>query len=199
MLKKQDVVVFDFDGTLSAKDAGVEFGKYCFRNSLRPWLFLPLALVATVARKFNLSGIWWRNNINRYQDADTVKKFAPDFIKQHKMERFGWSADQVAAERAAGRKVLLISAGPNFLIPELVKDIKFDAVICTQRDPEKPWRIKSLCWGEHKVAAMDEWAKKNKIIPNLVRSYSDSKTDLPIMRVASEQVWINPKTGMRKD
>ena len=42
MLNKQDVVVFDFDGTLSARDTSVEFAKYCFRHSARPWLYLPL-------------------------------------------------------------------------------------------------------------------------------------------------------------
>ena len=33
MLKKVDVVVFDFDGTLSGLDSNVEFAKYCFRLS----------------------------------------------------------------------------------------------------------------------------------------------------------------------
>lgn len=49
MLMKQDVVVFDFDGTLSARDSNVEFGRYCFRHSVRPWLFLPLMGVAALS------------------------------------------------------------------------------------------------------------------------------------------------------
>jgi phosphoserine phosphatase len=46
---------------------------------------------------------------------------------------------------------------------------------------------------------MDQWAKENKIIPFVVRAYSDSKSDLPMMEIAAEQVWIDPKTGMRKE
>ncbi|MDR2412981.1 MAG: HAD-IB family phosphatase [Rickettsiales bacterium] len=195
MLSKFDVVVFDFDGTLSAKDANMMFGKYCFAHSARPWLFLPLIGVALVAKMLNRRGVWWRQKMRGFLTAEMVEKFAPGFIKQHKLERFGWSKEQVAAERKKGRKVLLISAGPDYLIPELVKDIKFDAVICSKMNPLRPWEYEFFCWGANKVVGMDEWAKKNKILPNLARAYSDSKSDLPIMSLAKEQIWINPKTG----
>ena len=65
-------------------------------------------------------------------------------------------------------------------------------------DATRPWKYKFLCWGENKVRAMDEWAKKNRIIPRVVRSYSDSKSDMPLMEIASEQVWVDRKTGLRK-
>lgn len=198
MLKKTDIVVFDFDGTLSAKDSNVEFAKYCFRHSARPWFYLPLMGVASISKMFNPAGIWWRQNIRRFLTPDMVKKFAPAFIKQHKQNRFGWSKEQVAAERSAGRQVILISASPDYLLPQLVRDIKFDAVMCSQMDKTRPWKYKYLCWGQNKVYAMDEWAKENKILPRVVRSYSDSKADLPLMEIASEQVWIDKKTGLRK-
>lgn len=198
MLKKVDVVVFDFDGTLSALDSNVEFAKYCFRHAFRPWLFLPLISVATVGKWLNPGGIWWRETIRRFLTADMVKKFAPGFIKQHKRERFGWAKEQVAAERAAGRTVILISASPDYLLPQLVRDIKFDAVMCSQMDDARPWKYKYLCWGANKVRAMDEWAVKNKIVPRVVRSYSDSVSDMPLMEIAAEQVWVDRKTGLRK-
>lgn len=198
MLKKEDVVIFDFDGTLSAHDSNVEFAKYCFRRSLRPWLYLPLMAVAGVARMFNPGGVWWRQNMRRFMTPRMVREFAPGFIKQHMRERFGWSADQVAKERGDGRSVILISASPDYLLPRLVRDMKFDAVLCSRMDEEKPWRYEFLCWGQNKVYAMDEWAKKNKIIPNVVRSYSDSKSDMPLMEIADDHVWIDRKTGLRK-
>ena len=198
MLKKEDVVIFDFDGTLSAHDSNVEFAKYCFRRSLRPWLYLPLMAVAGVARMFNPGGVWWRQNMRRFMTPRMVREFAPGVIKQHMRERLGWSADQVAKERGDGRSVILISASPDYLLPRLVRDMKFDAVLCSRMDEEKPWRYEFLCWGQNKVYAMDEWAKKNKIIPNVVRSYSDSKSDMPLMEIADDQVWIDRKTGLRK-
>ena len=197
MLKKVDVVVFDFDGTLSMGDSNVEFGKYCFRRSVRPWAFLPVIAAAWVGKMLNRRGTWWREKMRRFTTPDMVKKFAPDFIKMHRKNRFGWARDQVAAERSAGRMVVLISAGPDFLVPQLVRDMKFDAVICSQMDAARPWKYKSLCWGANKVMALDAWARENKYIPHVVRSYSDSLTDMPMMDIADEAVWVDRKTGMR--
>lgn len=198
MLTKQDIVVFDFDGTLSGGDSNVEFGKYCFRHSLRPWFYLPLMAVAGIARLFNPGGVWWRQNIRRFMTPDMVRRFARDFIKQHRRNRFGWARDQVAKEHSDGRRVILISASPDYLLPQLVRDMKFDAVLCSRMDKNLPWKYEFLCWGKNKVIAMDEWAKENKIIPHVVRSYSDSRSDMPLMEIADEQVWVDRKTGLRK-
>ncbi|HNY25636.1 MAG TPA: HAD-IB family phosphatase [Alphaproteobacteria bacterium] len=197
MPKKVNVVLFDFDGTLSAKDSTPEFFKYCFKHSLRPWLFIPFILFGLIIKKFNSSGVWWRQITRLFINANMVKKLAPGFIKQHKLNRFGWAAERVAAERAAGNKVILISAGADYLITKLVNDIKFDAIFASEMDPAKPWKYKYFPYGKNKVVVLKKWAKKNKVTPNVVRAYSDSKSDIPMMNLAQEQVWINPKTGAR--
>lgn len=198
MLKKVNVVVFDFDGTLSASDSNYEFFKYCFKHSLRPWLFLPKVIVGAFGMKFDKGAMWWRHMIRNFVTPKMVKDFSKDVIKNHKQNRFGWAADQVAKEKSAGNKVVLISASPDYLIPDLVKDMKFDAVMCSKMDKEKPWKYDFLCWGKNKVIALDTWAKENKYIPNVVRAYSDSLNDMPIMKIAKEQIWIDRKTGLRK-
>ena len=198
MLKPVDVVLFDFDGTLSWPDSNFAFGWYCFRHSVRPWMFLPLIGVCLVVRLFNPGGIWWRENLRRFITPKLVHDFAKEVIKAHKQNRFGWAADQVAKDKKAGNKVVLISASPDYLIPELVRDMKFDAVMCSKMEKEKPYKYKFLCSNKNKVVALDNWARDNKIIPNVVRAYSDNKVDMPIMKIAKEQVWIDPKTGLRK-
>lgn len=198
MLRKLNVVVFDFDGTLSAHDSNFEFAKYCYKHSVRPWVFLPFFILAVIACVFKPDGIWWRQTRRLYLTNNMISKFAPIVIKNHKKNRFGWAKSQVAKEKAKGNVVILISASPDFLIKKLVSDIKFDAVIASEMDTKIPWKYKFVCWGKNKVVALDNWAKENKIIPNIVRAYSDSISDMPIMNIAKEQVWINPKTGMRK-
>ena len=198
MLQRKDVVVFDFDGTLSASDSNLEFFKYCFKHSIRPWLHIPCVIAGLVAKQFNPDGIWWRQTIRNFITPKMVEKFAPDCIALHKKNRFSNAKDLVAREHKNGNKVVLISASPDYLVPELVDDMKFDAVICSQVRADKPYKYKFLCWGRNKVIALDKWARHNKYIPNVVRAYSDSKSDTPIMEIAKEQIWINPKTGKRK-
>lgn len=198
MQKPVDVVLFDFDGTLSWPDSNLAFARYCFRHSLRPWLFLPVIGIAMIWRLFRPGGVHWREYSRRFVTADMVHRFVPDFIKQHRRNRFGWAAERVAKERAAGNIVLLISTSPDYLIPGLVADMKFDKVICSRVSKKKPWKYKFLCHGQNKVYAMDEWARENKFIPHVVRAYSDSKSDMPMMEIADQQIWINPKTGLPK-
>ncbi len=198
MLTRKDIVVFDFDGTLSWPDSNYAFFKYCFKHSLRPWLFLPFVLLGVIGAKLNHNGVWWRQTIRNFITPKMIKDFSADFIKMHKKNRFGWAMEQVAKEKSAGNKVILVSASPDYLVEKLVKDMKFDAVLCSQMQEDKPWKYKFLCWGKNKVVAMDNWACEHKYIPNVVRAYSDSQTDMPIMEIAKEQVWINPKTGLRK-
>lgn len=198
MFQKVNVVLFDFDGTLSGFDSNVQFARYCMRHSIRPWLYMPLIGICAIVRVFNPDGVWWRENIRRFVSPKLIKRFAPGFIKQHRRERFGWARERVQAERDAGNKVIMVSASPDYLLPQLVRDMKFDAVFCSITNKKKPWKYEFLCWGKNKVYAMDEWARKNNYIPRVVRAYSDSKSDMPMMEIADEQVWIDKKTGLRK-
>ena len=198
MLKKVDIVVFDFDGTLSSPDSNLVFAKYCMQHSIRPWLYLPWIGVCGIVRIFNPKGVWWRERIRKFITPNMVHDFSDNVIKMHKKNRFGWAATQVAKEKSAGNIVILISASPDYLIPKLVNDMKFDAVLCSTMEKDKPWKYKFFCWGKNKVIALDKWATENKYIPNVIRSYSDSKVDMPIMEIAKEQVWIDSKTGLRK-
>ena len=195
--KKVNVVVFDFDGTLSSHDANYEFGKYCFKHSLRAWLFLPITLFGMSFRHVAPNAAWWRQIGRRFISAKMVKRLTPGFFAQHKLNRFGWALDQVAAERAKGNIVLLISASANYLVRPLTRDMAFDDVICSEMYANKPWKYHFLCYHKNKVVALNKWAKKHNVIPSVVRSYSDSKSDMPIMSIAREQVWIDRHTGAR--
>ncbi len=197
MLQRKDIVVFDFDGTLSRRDSNFEFGKYCLMHSLRPWAYLPIVGVAYIGRLLNPAGVWWRKTMRMFITPKMIENLSPKFIKQHKKLRFDWVKNTIAKERARGNMVILISAGTNYLIPHLVSDLDFDVILTSQMNAKKPWRYDFLCWGANKVIALDKWARANKIIPNVVRAYSDSKSDMPIMKIAKDRVWINRKTGQR--
>ncbi|MCL2748942.1 MAG: haloacid dehalogenase-like hydrolase [Alphaproteobacteria bacterium] len=202
-MKKQNVVLFDFDGTLSAGDANRGFMMYCFLHSFRPWLFLPVSLCGLLvfllfrSKKCASGGLLWRQLLRRFISADLVVRLAPAFIKRHKKLRFGWAKDRIAKERADGNIVLCVSAGPEYLLKPLVSDLGFDDVLCSVMGKAHPWKYEFLCTGKNKVVAVNEWAKRQKITPVVIRVYGDSCGDLEMMKLAKEQVWINSRTGKR--
>lgn len=206
MLKKQKVVVFDFDGTMNARDANLEFGKYCFKHSLRPWLFLPVIFFGAFLYLFDFKTTRvrpikkiWREVMRRFVSKKLIKKLAPEFIKQHRKLRWIWVNSVVAKELAARDvKVILISAGPDFLIPHLVNDLKFDAVLTSNMQKNKPWKFNFFAWGDNKIAALEKWARKNKVQPVVLRSYGDSYGDTSLMLLSKEAIWIDSKTGNRR-
>ena len=198
MQKTVDVVLFDFDGTLSWPDSNVAFLRYCMRHSLRPWLFLPMIGLCGIIALVKPGGVWWRQNMRMFITPRMIEKLIPGFICEHRRNRFGWAAERVAAEHDAGNKVVLVTASPDYMIPKLVSDMKFDAVICSKMFKKQPWKYRFLCRGMNKVYAMDEWARENHFVPHVVRAYSDSKSDMPMMEIADQQVWIKAKIGLPK-
>ncbi|MCL2331522.1 MAG: haloacid dehalogenase-like hydrolase [Proteobacteria bacterium] len=198
------VVLFDFDGTLSAGDANTGFWKYCFRHSLRPWIFLPVVLVGVIMRgiaaiiprrdnRVRRIDIVWRQWFRAYISPALVRKLAPGFIAEHKKNRWGWALAQVAKERANGNITILTSAGPDYLILPLVRDMDFDYIIASEMDPWHPWRYRFFNYMADKIDALSPLLNGGVV----VRAYSDNATDRPMMSLAREQVWIDPKTGAR--
>lgn len=190
----ENIVVFDFDGTLSKKDSSLEFGRYCFFHSIRPWFFIPAIAFAFIVRIFLPNGFVWRELVRSYLTNDMIKKLRDGFIKEHLQERFGWAKEQVIKEKNKGNTVILISAGPDFLIPYLVADIPFDNVLCSVMDKKYPWKFDFLAYGKGKVKILNNNYKNFR----LIRSYADSKSDRYLMNLADDKVWINSHTGLRK-
>ena len=190
------LAVFDFDGTLSRSDAYIEFWRFASRRSVRPWLFMPFMIVGVILRNAFPKSIFSRDLMRAYMSKNLVRRLRKDFIKHHLENRFGWAKERVEKERRAGNFTVLISAGADFFIKPLVRDMGFDLVIASPFDLERPWKHKFFCYGENKVAALNR-AMKSKPY-KIVRAYSDSRSDMPIMSLADEQVWIDSRTGCRR-
>ncbi len=194
------LALYDFDGTLCAHDSVVEFWKYCFKHSIRPWAFLPMIGFYGLLGGLNLIS---KNYMNQrmlcFLTPDMITRFVPDFIREHKRNIFGWAHERVKNDQESGLTAICISASRNYLIHPLTADFGFDLVMCSNMDPDEPWRaIGDLCLGAEKVNRLNAWAKQRGIEYRVVRAYSDSKKDLPMMRLAGEQIWVDPKTGIRK-
>ncbi|MCL2339067.1 MAG: haloacid dehalogenase-like hydrolase [Proteobacteria bacterium] len=210
------IVLFDFDGTLSAGDTTIDFWKYSFLHSVRPWVFspvIPIALTLKYANRFvkkifhikrlTRFDTLWREMLHCYETPELMRRLSPGFIAEHRRKRFAWAADQVARERAAGSVVVMISAGLNEFLTPLIEDMGFDYILCTRMIESHPWKFRFFCYRENKVDALNGLLRaefgcdlnSEKTPFRVVRAYSDDSSDRPMMGLAKQAVWIDPETG----
>jgi phosphoserine phosphatase len=61
-------------------------------------------------------------------------------------------------------------------------------------------RVTNNCKGEEKVRRLRLWLEENEVEADTASScaYGDSKSDLPMLRLAGHPVQVNPKKALRK-
>jgi HAD superfamily hydrolase (TIGR01490 family) len=104
--------------------------------------------------------------------------------------------------RAAGRLVYLVSASPEEIVAPLAQHLGLDGIIASRAliDDEGRYtgEVAFYCYGEHKVEAILELAEREDI--DLLRSfaYSDSATDLPMLRAVGYPIAVNPDRDLTR-
>lgn len=106
----------------------------------------------------------------------------------------------IERHRAAGRLVYLVSASPEEIVAPLARHLGLDGIIASRALLDEEGRytgeVAFYCYGEHKVTAINALAERNDI--DLARSfaYSDSATDLPMLRAVGHPIAVNPDRSL---
>jgi HAD superfamily hydrolase (TIGR01490 family) len=106
----------------------------------------------------------------------------------------------IGRHRAAGRKVYLVSASPEEIVAPLAQHLGLDGIIASRALLDHEGRytgeVAFYCYGEHKVEAIEQLAAREGI--DLTRSfaYSDSATDIPMLRSVGHPIAVNPDRGL---
>lgn len=114
--------------------------------------------------------------------------------------------EQIAADRAAGYRLLLATASFHLYVDEIAKRLGIDDVLATELDePDGADHIHARlsgdnCYGDAKFARIDGWMAANAITRDAVhiRAYSDHVSDHPMLRFADEAVATTPSRGLKK-
>jgi phosphatidylglycerophosphatase C len=112
---------------------------------------------------------------------------------------FGAALQAIAAHRAAGDYLVLMSASPDLYVPALGRALGFDETICTElswRGERFEGRLASPNRrGEEKRRCLDRLRAAH---PGLrVFGYGNSAPDLPHLRACDEAVYVNASVGAR--
>ena len=112
---------------------------------------------------------------------------------------------QIAADRAAGRRLVLCTASYRFYVAPIAERLGFDDVIATGSVAGLDDIIHARIDGENnygpaKLRLIDAWLQEQGIdrADARVRFYSDHVSDAPVLEWADVAVAVNPSRGLRR-
>ena len=112
------------------------------------------------------------------------------------------AAELIAAHRAAGRRVFIVSASPSEIVEPLSEYLGVDAAIASQARIDEEGRYTGemafYAYGPYKADAMRELAEAEGIDLAASYAYSDSYTDAPMLDAVGHPVVVNPDRVLRK-
>jgi phosphoserine phosphatase len=176
----EKIFAYDFDKTIYNGDCSFDFWLYCIKvNPYILWRF-PIQFSVLLLNKFKLV------STKRFKEIffSFLKDFSSEqidaavkgFWELKKFRLFPWFK-----ERTRQGKEIVISASPEFLLKDICTENNIDIVIGTVMDYKG--NIQGYnCKGEEKVRRL------NEVIENcrLEEFYSDSDSDLPLVRLSSK-------------
>lgn len=113
--------------------------------------------------------------------------------------------ETIAADRAAGRRVILATAAHEFYAGAIAKRLGVDDVVATRSQRGETGALLARiegenCYGPAKLAMIEAFLAEAGIerAAAHVRFYSDHVSDLPVFEWADEPVAVNPSPKLRK-
>jgi HAD superfamily hydrolase (TIGR01490 family) len=189
-------VLFDYDGTLVRRDSTRLLVLALLH--LRPWLAPRAALgiaalrLARTPRALQESKCALVGALVRGLDAAALRPALE--VAAHRMGREA-CAPAVAALDAhahAGRRVVVVSASAGFYVRHALAPLGVEVVATEfeQRDGRHTGRVVGeICYGDAKPAAVRALLGPGAAVED---AWSDSLSDLPMMRLARERHWLCP-------
>ena len=126
-----------------------------------------------------------------------------------------WYADEVAhtmapgggaalkRHRDRGHPLVLLTSSSLYLSRVVQRDLDLDDIICSRYEVGPDGRftgepVMPLCYGEGKVVLAERWARQNGVDLDSSYFYSDSYTDLPMLRRVGQPRVVNPDMRLRR-
>ena len=110
--------------------------------------------------------------------------------------------DLVSGNRASGYRNVLVTGTLDFTAQPVAAELGFDDLICNRleyADQVATGRvIPPLIAEEAKVAAIEDYCQKQEIDLSQSRAYSDSYSDLPMLKAVGEPIATNPDRRLKK-
>jgi HAD superfamily hydrolase (TIGR01490 family) len=200
----QAAAFFDLDRTLMAGSSAMHFGRAAYRSGmvrrrqLAAWGLdhLRFRLRGSTDESTQAVLVLVKDLLEGVPERD-VSRMAPDLLAGILPRIYPQMMDEVHAHQDAGRPAFIVSAASNPLVELLASVLGFEGGIGTRYGVAPDGRLTGeiegpFIYGEGKVKAMQRFAEGHGIDLDESWAYSDSVSDLPMLRAVGNPVAVNP-------
>lgn len=195
---------FDLDKTLMAGSSGMQFARVAARQGIVSRR--QLASWAVEHLRYRLRGttdertadvLRVAREVIRGVPAKTIERMGPEVMAAILPRIYPQMLDEVHAHQDAGRPTFIVSAAGNDVVESLAAVLGMEGGIGTRYevDPEGSYTGRfdgPFVYGPGKVEAMEAFAARHQIDLAESYAYSDSLSDLPMLRAVGHPVAVNP-------
>jgi HAD superfamily hydrolase (TIGR01490 family) len=201
---------FDLDRTLMAGSSGMHFARAAYRSEM-----VSRALLA----RWGLEHVRFR--LQGSTDARTadvlsqvkellagvpernIERMAPDLLAGVLPRIYPQMLEEVRAHQDGGRATFIVSAAGNGLVETLARVLTMDGGIGTRYEVDGDGLltgriVEPFVYGEGKVEAMRAFAAEHDVELGASWAYSDSASDLPMLRAVGRPVAVNPDAELAR-
>ena len=201
---------FDLDKTVIAKSSTLAFGRPFFQGGLiNRRVVLKTAYAQLV---FSLAGAD-AQQMERLRAQLTTMVMGWDAATVHDIVRetlhdivdplvYAEAADLIEEHRAAGREIVIVSSSGAEIVEPIGALLGVHRVVATRmvvEDGRYTGDIEFYAYGDNKAAAIEELATAEGYDLSRSYAYTDSMTDLPMLKAVGNPYAVNPDRALRKE
>ena len=199
---------FDLDKTLMAGSSGMVFARVANRHGIVPrrqlasWGWDHLRYRVRGATDEQTSSVL---EVAKQTFADVpekdIQRMGPEVLAGILPRVYPQMLEEVHSHQDEGRATFIVSAAGNDVVVALARVLGMDGGIGTrwQIGPDGAYTGEmegAFVYGEGKVKAMEAYASEHGIDLASSYAYSDSASDLPMLRAVGHAVVVNPDSAL---
>ena len=195
---------FDLDKTLMAGSSGMQFARIAARQGivgrrqLASWGFEHMRYRlrgTTDARTAEVLKV--ARELIRGVPAKTIARMGPEVMGAVLPRIYPQMLEEVYRHQDAGRPTFIVSAAGNDVVESLAQVLGMEGGIGTRYEVDAEGNFSGgldgpFVYGRGKVTAIEEFAQRHGIDLSASYAYSDSLSDLPMLRAVGNPVAVNP-------
>jgi HAD superfamily hydrolase (TIGR01490 family) len=207
------LALYDMDRTITRKGTYSGFLLFVARRR-QPWRLLTLPLVGLAGAAYmmklldrsKLKALNLRLLVGKRFSYAEIAPLAAEYADH--VVKYGLhdaALAQIAADRAAGYRVVLATASFRLYVDAIAKRLGIEDVLATELEEADEGAFVSArlrgdnCYGDAKFARISDWMTANQILREdaHIRAYSDHVSDHPMLGFADEGIATTPSRSLK--